>query len=406
MEIILVILAFIFIPVGIRLVLNLIGYGTVAAGRAVKKAVTGKETYFGPAQLKFVDEVHDEMGLKVKKIMFRGMLPNTRDMNISFALSAFDTTGGENRPVLSIVEAAQEENSTAYQVADDLGRIETGTAFTDWVQLGVIIPEFIQPPHSGRRNIQVILRMYNSQNPPNIYVGFAMEEGELILGKELVFSHDFTEKGYEEASQHREEAQAISLKIGVVVAMADGILDDEEGEVLKNWIVKEIAAFSESKQDRLKDIFNSALKEGFDEAKKGTLTLSGLVDRLSEIGDKKTKYDAIELCFDVMAADGVADPEEMSVIRNVASSLELDMHEIERMREKVTLDLSSELTSEEGIEALVGIEHSWSDEDKRKHLRSEFQKWSNRINSLEEGDDRIAAQSMLDNIASLRMKYD
>jgi tellurite resistance protein len=406
MEIILGILAFIFIPVAFRLVLNLIGHGTVAAGRAVKQAVTGKETYFGPAQLKFVDETNDELGLKVKKIMFRGMLPIPRDMNISYSLSAFDTTDGKNSPVLSYVDAAQEENSTAFQVAGDLGRAETGTAFTDWVQLGAIIPEIIQPPHSGRRNIQVTFRMYNSQNPPNIYVGFVMEEGELVLSKELSFSYEFTEKGYEEASQDREEAQAISLKIGVVVAMADGSLDDAEGEVLKNWIVKEIAAFSESKQDQLKDIFNNALKEGFDEAKKGTLTLSSLVERLSEIGDKKTKYDAIELCFDVMAADGIADPEEMSVIRSVASSLELDMDEIEKMREKVTLDLSSELTSEEGIESLVGIEHSWSNEDKRKHLRSEFQKWSNRIGSLAEGDERIAAQNMLDNIASLRTKYD
>ena len=31
-----------------------------AGGRAVKKAVTGKETYFGPPQLKFVDEKHEE----------------------------------------------------------------------------------------------------------------------------------------------------------------------------------------------------------------------------------------------------------------------------------------------------------------------------------------------------------
>ena len=39
-------------------IINLIGQGMRAGGRAVKKAVTGKETYFGPPQLKFVDEKH------------------------------------------------------------------------------------------------------------------------------------------------------------------------------------------------------------------------------------------------------------------------------------------------------------------------------------------------------------
>ena len=187
--------------------------------------------------------------------------------------------------------------------------------------------------------------------------------------------------------------------------MADGSLDDAEGEVLKSWIIKEVAAFSDSKQKRLKTMFNKALKEGFDQAKKGKLVLSDLVERLAEIGDKKSKYDAVELCLDVMAADGVANAEEMSVIRNVAKSLDLDMDEIEKMREKVTLNLSTELTSEEGMESLVGIESSWTDEQKRKHLRTEFQKWSNRLNSLPEGEERQSAQNMLDNIATLRKKY-
>jgi tellurite resistance protein len=388
-------------------VINLIGQGMRAGGRAVKKVVTGKETYFGPPQLKFVDDKHGETGWLIKKIMFRGRLPNTRDMNISFAISAFDVTDGEGkyRPVLSIVEAAQEESTICYYMSDDFGRVGEGSSLTDWIQLGVIIPELIQTPYSGDREIHMVIRMFNTDNPITIVGGGASDDGELILFETLSFNHNFTDKGYEEASKDREESQSISLKIGVAVAMADGSLDDPEGEVLKSWIVKEVAAFSDDKQKRLKTLFNKSLKDGFDQAKKGKLVLSDLVERLAEIGDKKSKYDAIELCLDVMAADGVADPEEMSVIRNVAKSLDLDMDEIEKMREKVTLKLSTELTSEEGMESLVGIDSSWTDEQKRKHLRTEFQKWSNRLNSLPEGDERQSAQNMLDNIATLRKKY-
>ena len=387
------------------------GNATNDTGASVNQPINSNKTYFGPAQLKFVDDVVEDTGWTVKRIMFRGKLPNTQSMNISFAISAFDGPDdekgekGEFKPVLSLIDTAQEDTTICYYRSGDFGRVVVGASITDWVQLGVAIPELLQTPCSGNRRIHMVVRMFNSDNPPTITSGHASADGENIFFATLPFSHNFPDKGYEEVSKDREEAQAISLKIGVAVAMADGSLDDIEGKVLKDWIIKEISPFSGDKQKKLKALFNKSLKEGFAQAKKGVLSLSDLVDRLSEIGDKKSKYDAIELCFDVMAADGIADTEEMLIIRNVANSLDLDMDEIEKMREEVTLNLSGELTSEEGMESLVGLESSWSDDKKRKHLRSEFQKWSNRLNSFPEGEDRKSAQNMLDNIATLRKKY-
>ncbi len=210
----------------------------------------------------------------------------------------------------------------------------------------------------------------------------------------------------EESKGDREESLIISLKIGVAVAVADGTLHYAEEEIIKNWIIKKASEYDDGVQKEIKGVLNNAVKDGVVEAAKGNLSLSVLVDHLSEIGDEKTKYETVELCLNVMAADKVADPQEMSIIRGVAESLSLDMEEVENMREKVTLNLSTELTSDEGLELLVGIKSSWSDEQKRRHLRSEFQKWNNRIISLPEGEDRKAAQNMLDNIATLRKKYD
>ena len=187
--------------------------------------------------------------------------------------------------------------------------------------------------------------------------------------------------------------------------MADGSLDDEEGETLKKWIQKEVSSYSDSKQEELKELFNGALKEGFFEAQNNTLSLSDLTQRLNEIGDTKSRYDAISLCLDVMVADGEAHPDEMATIRKVADALDLDMSKIEEMRENVTLELSTELTSEEGLEALVGLDPDWSDERKKKHLRQEFQTWSNRLPTLDTEEEKSNAQNMLDNIAILRKKY-
>ena len=401
------ILGIIVVGVGYYIVISIIGAGARAVGRGVKKVVTGKDTYFGPPQLKFVDEQLEGTDIVFKKIMFRGNISAPRTMNAASSISAFDATNGDDDLdfLISLVDQAQEPDTVCFGMMNNIGQVNEGDAFTDWVQLGAIAPDLVQGPKSGNRTIKVVIRLFNANNPPSIRAGFS-DGGETFLVKTLEFDHFFKEKGYEEAAQDREEAQALSLKIGVAVAMADGSLDDAEGEILKNWIVREVSAYGEEKQKRLKKMFNESLKEGFAQAQSGNLALSPLVDRLAEIGEKKTKYDAVELCFDVMAADGVADPEEMVVIRKVADALGLDMDEIEKMRESVTLNLSTSLTSEEGLESLVGIEEGWSDDQKKKHIRTEFQKWSNRLNSLPEGDERDAAQNMLDNLSALKKKYD
>ena len=393
-------------------ILLLFGYSVVKAilrqgARKVKEVVTGKETYYGPAQLKFVDEKLEDSDIVFKKIMFRGAIPVPRTMRVAFSVSAFDSTERDEglTPIISMIESVQESETRCFGLSNEIGSTDEGDTFTDWVQLGAISPDLIQGPASGNRNITILVRMFNVDDPPTINAGFTAGDGEVILAEELTFEHVFTEKGYREEAKDREEAQALSLKVGVAVAMADGSLDDSEGQVLKDWIIREISTYSEETSQRLKTLFNDALKEGFTLAQSGELALSPLVDRLAEIGEKKTKYDAVELCFDVMAADGVADIEEMAVIRRVAEALDLDMDEIEKMREGVTLNLSASLSTEAGLESLVGLEGSWSEEKKRRHLRTEFQKWSNRLNSLSEGDEREAAQAMLDNIASLRKKY-
>jgi tellurite resistance protein len=377
-----------------------------AGAKAIKTAVTGKTDYFGPPQLKFVDEVDEDTGWTIKRIMFRGLFPNTRSMNVGCCISAFDKAGeDEISPLISLVDAVQEPESTCFQVTQEFGEINPGNAFTDWIQVGVIVPELIQPPFSGSRNILIVFRAFDASEPPLIMAGHAITEGEQIIQESISFTHDFPEKGYKEEAKDREESQALSIKIGVAIAMADGRLDDEEGETLKKWIQKEISIYSDSKQEELKELFNEALKEGFYQAKNGNLSLSDLTERLNEIGDTKSRYDAISLCFDVMIADGEAHPDEMATIRKVAEALDLDMSKIEEMRENVTLELSVELTSEEGLEALVGLDPEWSDERKKEHLRKEFQSWSNRLTSLKTEEEKMNAQSMLDNIAILRKKY-
>ena len=125
----------------------------------------------------------------------------------------------------------------------------------------------------------------------------------------------------------------------------------------------------------------------------------------NDIADTSTKYETIELCFDVMAADGVADAEELKVIRLVADALDLDLDEIEKMRDQKIVGLDVNVSKQTSVEEMLGIETDWPEEDIKRYLRTEFQKWNDRMNTLSEGVERDKAQQMLELISEARKKY-
>ncbi len=191
----------------------------------------------------------------------------------------------------------------------------------------------------------------------------------------------------------------------MAVAMSDGSLDDAEGNKIKEWIKKNISFYGDQKKKELKDLYNNAMKEAYQLAKKDDLILSKLTKRLNEIGDKKSKYDTVELCYEVMGADGVADPEEIKTINNISKSLNLDANELEKMRDKQMMNISSDI-SVSSLEETLGIDPTWSKEKIKTFLINEFQKWNGRINSVSDENERKNIQSRLDDIAKLRKKYE
>ena len=117
------------------------------------------------------------------------------------------------------------------------------------------------------------------------------------------------------------------------------------------------------------------------------------------------KYEALDLCLDVMAADGVADENELQTIKNISESLGLDFEEIQKMKDQRLIKLSTDVESQSSVESMLGIDPEWSNDKIQRHLRSEFTKWNGRINTLSEGEERDNAQRMLNLIAEARKKY-
>lgn len=348
-------------------------------------------------------------GLPAKEIRAIGMFPVRQPTRLGICVSVLDRTSGKSEPVRCPIEEFQEPDTTAYHVRTDIGFFSPGQSFAEWTPVGVVIPEILHPPYSGKRRMKMVVRLIDLSNPPPIRLGFldARKHPGVLKRYELAFTHHYVGRGYREAEaeEHRDETKSLSLKMAVAVAMSDGSLHKKEGMLIKNWTERALKPFSGERREFLKNLCNNALKKSYVDAKSGSLAIDALAQRLNKIGDTKSKYGALELCTDIMAADGVADPNELKALHKIAKILELDAKKVEEIRDRRIIKLNTSVSSPAGIEEILGIESDWDADRVKNHLRAEFRKWNGRLNTLAEGEGRDNAQRMLDLIAEARKKY-
>jgi hypothetical protein len=117
---------------------------------------------------------------------------------------------------------------------------------------------------------------------------------------------------------------------------------------------------------------------------------------------------SLELCYEVIAADGVAKPEELDLVRRIGNSLGISASELEALQDQKLIGVKAELESgaQQSLETVLGIDPSWDRDRARRHLREQFRKWNDRMAALQNSEERESAQQMLDLIAEARRRYD
>ena len=191
----------------------------------------------------------------------------------------------------------------------------------------------------------------------------------------------------------------------MAVAMADGKLDKSEGVAIKSWATKMVESCDEDQREARKSLINGAMRAAHQAAMNGSLSLDTAIEELNEIGQKSPKYETVKLCFDVMAADGVADPAELQMIRSISDRLNLDFTEVERMRDSAVLQLDASISGQASLEDMLGIDPSWDRTRIQRHIEDEFIKWNSRLGTLRNSDDRAQAQYMIDLCSKAAAKY-
>jgi len=406
-------------------ILGLIGiWIAIVVGRALLSALfsTGKaavKTTFGNGSFKDnIDLEFKGMGpfeIKLERdtskdfvayqIFARGIIPVTRKTNVAAVTSVFDETTGELEPVLCFLDQFQEPDTLAYQHQVQMGETPPDVGFPKWERIGVVLPEILQAPYSGSRKLKILVRLIDFNNPPKIRGGFHSEDKGIIWTSSITRTLTLEETGYLEVTEQEEEAKATAIQIAIAIAMADGELDESEGKIIQSWIRKNLEYVPDGRKEKVKQLYNGSLKVAFQKAKDGDLALSSLTKKLNDLDDTGIKYETLELCYDVMAADGVADTNELKTINTISEALKLDPKKIEKLRDTKLVGLSASTTHQSSVEDLLGIDSSWPADKTKKHLLGEFNKWNHRLSVIQDESERESAQKMLDLIAQARKKY-
>jgi tellurite resistance protein len=194
------------------------------------------------------------------------------------------------------------------------------------------------------------------------------------------------------------------LTVGAAIAIgfSDGNLADTEGTVIQRWMTRRLEVLGGETREKHKQRLNTVLRESFELARAGRLDLGEIVGHMSGVADLAGKMDAIELCLDVMSADGHADKNELERINKIAQRLDVDLERFKDLKDKRLSGLSASLQSATDYHALLNIDPSWDKAKVKAHLNKLYAQWNSRAESLEDSEKRFQAERMLETIANAR----
>ena len=418
--IVVVVFMIVVVVVGLQLVGKALGYG-VAAAKAAKNTAQGSGSFkdnfglelrgMGAMELRGIEkEVGDGSSkMKIIELEVRGLFPITGSRNAAFVTSILDKTDGDKKwkSVVSAVHQFQEPKTNCYQNVVNVGEIKGGYGFPRWVRIGVVLRNVLQPARTGTRPLIAICRLIDINDPPSINNGFqdSNNNAETLWIGTHNFNLKFTDAGYLDELSGKLSCAIATVQLAVVVSMADGEFHNREGEIIKGWIQRKLTSIDEAEIQAWKSELNEAFKTAYDQATKGSLTHSSLIEVLNSDSSSAHKIECVDLLFSIVAADGSVTAAEVSLAKKIASALNVDVDEVKRIADRSLVSVHAEVSSDADLEELLGIASSWTADVTRKHLRDEFQRWNNRLMALTDPAERETAQRMLNLIAEARKKY-
>ena len=398
MEFILILLAWWF---GWWIFTSVLGFGAKGA-RAAYKTVTKGGTFAENFSNAFMIKI--EKKEQNKNVIFMKGQPSIQyARELGLYIKIYDAE--EQAPVISTFEGTSEFESRVYEQRLRVGKLESGQYWPNWVELCDFTDQEIIGPVKGQRKLLVRAFLWDVNQPANFKHGFPEDSAGTVDFAEIEIPYNFINVGYTELDPNRLKVQGLSVQLAIGLAMSDGSLDRSEGNVIKKWMKESVQSAPKSDRTKVKNSLNKALETGSKKAKERKTNINYICKQLDKKAGVAEKYDVLELCLDVMSADGKADQEELAFIEKISKNIGIDYKEITKLKERRLLDLELPEAATADVDKALDIDPSWSQDEKKKHIMKLYRKYNSRINSAKGQSQKKSAQSMLDLCAEAMKKY-
>lgn len=314
-----------------------------------------------------------------------------QDVDATLQISITDVTDGiaKSKPVLTRDKQWFSPDKPAFCYNAFLGKLTNQTnTLSDWTEVAQLKLDWLKFARKGKRKLRFSTSVLSEQS------------GKELACAQCDFAYDNPEPGYIDLQENIQRTKTLAVALAFAVSAADQKLYDCEIELIKNWTRENFDAACASDAARCK--LERALDKTVDFFCNGNeLNVYEICKEIVEIAPNADRYDILDLCLQVAKANGRVAAEEMAILKNLASWLEVDTNKFRTMMEK-TLPVNMHQVKD--AEVIFGLTSDMSKEKTKRQLNKEYGKWNSRVTS---SDPKIRAQAdqMLELIAKARSLY-
>ena len=240
-----------------------------------------------------------------------------------------------------------------------------------------------------------------------MFIGWAFGEDKSKTESRTHYSTSSTYDNSDSADyKYKEE---IGIKLAMSLAMIDGKLKKSEATTINKYMRNVINKDYYYDSEDLKESLNQSLIDSKSLSEKNKLKTSSLCNIASDF-DYFAQFEVLQLCLDVMTADGRAEKEELIQIDKIADKIGIDDGSDNKdylsMRDRALISLKpSKVTKGDTIDEKLGIKKSWTKHKKLKFIIESFAKWNARMTVVKTDAERKNIQNMLNLLSDAHEKY-
>ena len=305
------------------------------------------------------DERNGDEICEVLAVEIRGTVEAPQDAYpTKVSISVSDVTDGRSdpEPVYRRAKEGRQAELTSFSVHADMGKLpRKRTVLSEWVCVGKIDPGRLLTPRKGLRCLAF-----------SAWV-LSRDTGQELACAHCYFDQEIRQFGYIEMEEHAERTKMLAVPLAFAVCAADNTFPDCQVDLIKNWARSNVDTTTATQSAKKK--LEKALKEAMGFFRQGhRLDVRQICEELVEIASMGERYDILELCMRVAAADGCVHAEELELLKDMAIWLEADAERVHTMADAI---LPASMHEVEDLEFVLGVNSNMSAEEARQQLNRE-----------------------------------